>query len=68
MGLDVLSLYIKNSFMSSVLAYLSEQHIWGEQGKNKLQYSLKKKWSEMWRVRNMVDSDRGCRKVKKNKE
>lgn len=39
--------------MSSVLAYLSEQHIWGEQGKSRLQYSLKKSGqrcggSEIW--------------------
>ena len=67
MGLDVLSLYIKNSSMSSVLSYLSDQHVWGEQTKSKLQYSLKKS-GQMWRVRNIVDSDRGCRKVKENKE
>ena len=42
MGLDGLSLYIKNSSMSSVLSYLSDQHVWGEQTKSKLQYSLKK--------------------------
>ena len=27
--------------MSSVLSYLSDQHVWGEQTKSKLQYSLK---------------------------